>query len=133
MTDELPGCTDHGCVFGHPGGMGTNMGCRCIPLHKPTPAERVELRRKIGSLRDRLRAAEEEAQRAFAAGQAARQGQIDEALQRLRSEKSFLRAALRVARPYVENMLAAAEEVANDESLVAKMRADLAAIDVLLR
>lgn len=24
-------CGDHGCVFGHPGGMGTNAGCRCIP------------------------------------------------------------------------------------------------------
>lgn len=21
-------CTDHGCVFGHPGGMGTNGGCQ---------------------------------------------------------------------------------------------------------
>ncbi len=23
------GCTDHGCIWGHPGGMGTNGGCRC--------------------------------------------------------------------------------------------------------
>jgi len=24
------GCTDHGCIWGHPGGMGTNGGCRCL-------------------------------------------------------------------------------------------------------
>ena len=24
------GCLDHGCVFGHAGGMGTNAGCRCL-------------------------------------------------------------------------------------------------------
>ncbi len=23
------GCSDHGCVYGHQGGMGTNAGCRC--------------------------------------------------------------------------------------------------------
>lgn len=25
----IEGCTDHGCIFGHPGGMGTNGGCAC--------------------------------------------------------------------------------------------------------
>ena len=24
------GCSDHGCVYGHSGGMGTNGGCACI-------------------------------------------------------------------------------------------------------
>lgn len=24
------GCTDGGCVFGHPGGMHTNGGCECL-------------------------------------------------------------------------------------------------------
>jgi hypothetical protein len=24
------GCSDHSCVWGHPGGMGTNGGCKCI-------------------------------------------------------------------------------------------------------
>lgn len=35
MTDQRPippyvGCTDGGCVFGHPGGMYTNGGCKCL-------------------------------------------------------------------------------------------------------
>lgn len=34
------GCSDHGCVFGHPGGMGTNGGCGCI---KETDALRLRL------------------------------------------------------------------------------------------
>lgn len=25
-----PGCSDGGCVFGHPGGMHTNGGCHCL-------------------------------------------------------------------------------------------------------
>jgi len=28
MTD-LYGCSDHNCIFGHKGGMGTNGGCSC--------------------------------------------------------------------------------------------------------
>lgn len=24
------GCTDHSCVWGHPGGMGTGGGCKCL-------------------------------------------------------------------------------------------------------
>jgi len=24
------GCTDHGCIWGHDGGMGTNGGCHCL-------------------------------------------------------------------------------------------------------
>lgn len=24
------GCTDHNCVWGHPGGLGTNGGCKCL-------------------------------------------------------------------------------------------------------
>lgn len=23
-------CSDHNCIFGHPGGMGTNGGCQCL-------------------------------------------------------------------------------------------------------
>jgi hypothetical protein len=29
MFGESIGCSDSGCVFGHPGGMHTNGGCRC--------------------------------------------------------------------------------------------------------
>lgn len=25
------GCCDNSCMFGSPGGMGTNGGCRCLP------------------------------------------------------------------------------------------------------
>lgn len=28
--ERAPGCSDGGCVFGHPGGMHTNAGCRCM-------------------------------------------------------------------------------------------------------
>lgn len=24
------GCSDHGCIWGHPGSMGTNGGCNCL-------------------------------------------------------------------------------------------------------
>lgn len=26
----VDGCSDHGCIWGHPGGMGTNGGCNCL-------------------------------------------------------------------------------------------------------
>jgi hypothetical protein len=51
MTDHLPskklvdgviGCSDHGCVFGHPGGMGTNGGCHCLSDLRPP-----DLRRRV--------------------------------------------------------------------------------------
>lgn len=50
---EYFGCSDHGCVFGHPGGMGTNGGCRCIQSHM-TPAGRHKLQRGIAALRARV-------------------------------------------------------------------------------
>lgn len=27
------GCADHGCIWGSPGGMGTNGGCQCLKNH----------------------------------------------------------------------------------------------------
>lgn len=27
---DYPGCSDGGCVFGHPGGAHTNGGCHCL-------------------------------------------------------------------------------------------------------
>lgn len=41
------GCSDHGCVFGHPGGMGTNGGCECTKEREP-----VRLVRTIMALSD---------------------------------------------------------------------------------
>jgi len=26
----ITGCSDHDCIFGHEGGMGTNGGCACV-------------------------------------------------------------------------------------------------------
>lgn len=28
----IEGCSDHGCIFGHRVGMGTNGGCQCEKL-----------------------------------------------------------------------------------------------------
>lgn len=41
--NEDVGCSDHGCVFGHPGGMGTNGGCRCLE-GLPTRGRRTVMR-----------------------------------------------------------------------------------------
>lgn len=29
----IKGCSDHGCIFGHHGGMGTNGGCQELKSH----------------------------------------------------------------------------------------------------
>ena len=34
-------CCDAGCVFGHPGGMATNGGCRCLEHVSPTLRARL--------------------------------------------------------------------------------------------
>ena len=39
------GCSDGGCIFGHPGGMHTNGGCRCLEETDP-----VLLRRSLRRL-----------------------------------------------------------------------------------
>lgn len=39
------GCSDGGCVFGHPGGMATNGGCMCLKERDPD-----ELRRTVRRL-----------------------------------------------------------------------------------
>jgi hypothetical protein len=42
LVDGVIGCSDHGCVFGHPGGMGTNGGCHCLSDLRPP-----DLRRRV--------------------------------------------------------------------------------------
>ena len=74
-TKQLPGCTDGGCMYGHPGGMHTNGGCQC---------ER-ELRRAKGGLKAvreirALRARAEKAERELEAERswnASRRGVFD--------------------------------------------------------
>jgi hypothetical protein len=51
ITKEHHGCSDGGCVFGHPGGMHTNGGCKCIPIRFHSPHERIQLRKAIVALR----------------------------------------------------------------------------------
>jgi hypothetical protein len=51
MVDGVIGCSDHSCVFGHPGGMGTNGGCHCLTDIRPP-----ELRRRVSKNVQLLRA-----------------------------------------------------------------------------
>jgi len=51
VTKGYYGCSDGNCVFGHPGGMHTNGGCKCIPISRPHPDERIRLRKAIAALR----------------------------------------------------------------------------------
>jgi len=55
---EYYGCTDGNCIFGHPGGMHTNGGCRCLSEVRPA-SERIRITRGISQIkqeRDALRA-----------------------------------------------------------------------------
>lgn len=45
LCGDHVGCSDGGCVFGHPGGMRTNGGCVCIKSTHP-----IDLRRTIRKL-----------------------------------------------------------------------------------
>lgn len=54
MADDYLGCSDHGCVFGHPGGMGTNGGCNCLDGVR-SPIDRVHIRTGIQQLRDKVK------------------------------------------------------------------------------
>lgn len=54
---DYPGCSDGGCVFGHPGGMHTNGGCHCLDelreLYGPGP-DGLYARVRRGLLRLRI-------------------------------------------------------------------------------
>lgn len=43
-------CSDHGCILGHPGGRGTNGGCRHDKMNK------IEIRRELRAVAVELRA-----------------------------------------------------------------------------
>ena len=64
------GCTDGGCIFGHPGGMHTNGGCRCLyydrtdhELRRRATKGVLALRETIAELRAELEATTKEAAR----------------------------------------------------------------------
>ena len=48
---DVRGCGDHNCIFGHPGGMGTNGGCRCLDLRRDL---RRNPDRRIGAMKNIL-------------------------------------------------------------------------------
>lgn len=53
-VEGLVGCTDHGCLFGHPGGMGTNGGCECVKELRPTWL-RLKVMKNVRLLRAEIR------------------------------------------------------------------------------
>lgn len=53
-VDGIVGCTDGGCIFGHPGGMHTNGGCACLKAVYPQ-SERHRLLRNVKLLRDEIK------------------------------------------------------------------------------
>jgi len=57
-------CSNHGCVFGHPGGMGTNGQCHCLDIRPPDA--RIRATRNVLALRAALTAERERADRAEA-------------------------------------------------------------------
>lgn len=52
---DIKGCTDGGCIFGHPGGMHTNGGCSCLKAIRSTfPAHGLRIERNIRLLRQEI-------------------------------------------------------------------------------
>ena len=62
--DEVKGCSDHNCIFGHPGGMGTNGGCHCLDLHRD-PDRRIRAMKNILALRATVANLEQTIDRAY--------------------------------------------------------------------
>ena len=51
MSGEYFGCSDGNCLFGHPGGMHTNGGCRCLRDLDTDHERRQRVRSGIKALR----------------------------------------------------------------------------------
>ncbi len=47
-------CGDNSCMFGHPGGVGTNGGCRCIGRDGGIPPEAMRFIRRLARVAVRL-------------------------------------------------------------------------------
>lgn len=56
---ELKGCTDGGCIFGHPGGMHTNGGCGCVKELSRIGERGRQMIRNIRELRKEIRKLQE--------------------------------------------------------------------------
>ena len=48
---DLYGCTDHNCIYGPEGGMGTNGGCRCEKELQRLGPQGIKAARQIRLLR----------------------------------------------------------------------------------
>lgn len=59
--EGVEACSNHGCVFGHPGGMGTNGQCHCLDIRPPE--DRIRATRNVLALRAALTAERERAAR----------------------------------------------------------------------
>lgn len=57
--EGVEACSNHGCVFGHPGGMGTNGQCHCLDIRPPDA--RIRATRNVLALRAALTAERERA------------------------------------------------------------------------
>lgn len=54
-SPQVEGCSDHGCIWGHRGGMGTNGGCGCLKDLMRLPLEvRHRLQRNIKAMQREL-------------------------------------------------------------------------------
>ena len=58
--DAPYGCSDSGCVFGNPGGMCTNGGCKCLYFNKSDIEARHRAMRGVYAMRRRIEALEEQ-------------------------------------------------------------------------
>ncbi len=58
-ADANYGCSDSGCIFGHPGGMATSGGCKCLWFDRNDVDARMNVRRGILALRSRIVALED--------------------------------------------------------------------------
>jgi len=55
------GCGDSSCIFGPPGGMATNVGCRCLArVEDHTPSARRDVTQGILQMRVQIRELQEE-------------------------------------------------------------------------
>ena len=62
MTN-LYGCSDHNCIYGHKGGMGTNGGCRCEKELHRLGTQGIKAARQIRLLRTQLEKVQAENER----------------------------------------------------------------------
>lgn len=104
--DGVESCTNHSCVFGHPGGLGTNGQCHCLDIRPPDA--RIRATRNVLALRARIAELE--------ASNAALREAAEGALHALESSRVFVTSRERIHKPDGESWY---------DERVAKLRAAL--------